>query len=305
MTDVVHPTLTLRGAWTALYTPFDASGAVDVAGLRGLCERLTAAGVGLVPCGTTGETPTLTPAEYDLVVRTAVEVAGGALPVIAGTGSNNTRATIAATQHARELGADAALVVAPYYNKPPQSALLAHFRAVADEGGLPVVLYNVPGRTGCNMTADTTLELAQHPNIVAMKEASADLDQIQRLIFEAPPGFSVLSGDDAWTLPMLLLGAHGVVSVAGNVVPRSLGALVSAGLSGDLARARAVQERLLPLFRAIFLTTNPIPVKRAAALLGHCGPALRLPLAADALTAPMLAALEAALDRVAGLERDL
>lgn len=294
----------LRGAWTALVTPFASDGGVDVGALRALCRRQVEAGVGLVPCGTTGETPTLTSDEYDLVVRTAVEVAAGAMPVIAGTGSNSTRGTIANTQRARELGADAALVVVPYYNKPPQSALLTHFRAVADEGGLPVVLYNVPGRSACNMSADTSLALAEHPNIVAIKEASADLDQIQRLIFEAPAGFSVLSGDDAWTLPMLLLGGHGVVSVAGNVVPRSLAALVEAGLGGDADRSRTLQATLLPLFRALFLTTNPIPVKRAAQLLGQGRAELRPPLAADALTDAMLADLQTALDLATGLESE-
>lgn len=288
---------TLTGTFTALYTPFTPTGQVDVPALRALCERQVAAGVGLVPCGTTGETPTLSDDEYDTVVGTALEVAAGRVPVLAGTGSNDTRHAIATTRRARELGVDAALVVTPYYNKPPQASLLRHFTAIADEGGLPVVLYNVPGRTGCNMTADTTLRLAEHPRVVAVKEASADLDQIQRVVFGAPDGFRVLSGDDAWTLPLLLLGGHGVISVAANVVPEQMAALVRAGLAADLGTARQMQRRLLPLFRAIFCTTNPIPVKRAAALLGHCGAELRLPLTADAMDEAMVAEVQAALDR--------
>ena len=287
----------LRGAHTALYTPFTASGEVDIPALRALCERLVDAGVGLVPCGTTGETPTLTAEEYDTVVRTAVEVSEGRVPVIAGTGSNNTANAIAQTQHAKRLGVDAALVVAPYYNKPPQSSMIAHFRAVADQGGLPVVLYNVPGRTGCNMSAETTLTLASHPNIVAIKEASANLDQMQAILMEAPDDFLVLSGDDAWTAPLMLLGGHGVVSVAGNVAPHQLHALVQAAARGDLAKTRALQSQLLPLFNQLFCTANPIPVKRAAAILEQALPGVRMPLTTEAMTPQMTGALHSALTR--------
>ncbi len=287
----------LTGAFTALYTPFTATGQVDEPALRALCERQVAAGVGLVPCGTTGETPTLTGAERDLVVQTAVEVAAGRVPVIAGTGSNDTRSTVEATRRARDLGADAALVVVPYYNKPPQSSLVAHFTAIADEGGLPIVLYNVPSRSGANMESHTSLRLAEHPHVIAIKEAAGDLEQLQRLIFEAPKGFSVLSGDDAWTLPLMLLGGHGVISVAANVVPDEMAALVRAARAGDLEAARAHQARLLPLFRALFCVTNPIPVKRAAALLGHCRPDLRLPLTAEAMGALDVSRVDAALER--------
>lgn len=287
----------LRGAHTALYTPFTADGQVDVPALRALCQRLVDAGIGLVPCGTTGETPTLTAEEYDTVVRTAVQVSEGRVPVTAGTGSNNTRAAIQLTQRARELGADAALVVVPYYNKPPQISLLAHFRAVADEGGLPVMLYNVPGRTGTNMTAETTLALAEHDNIVAIKEASANLDQMQAILAGAPDDFLVLSGDDAWTQPLMMLGGHGVVSVAGNVVPRQVAALVDATARRDVEGSHSLQARLLPLFEQLFCTANPIPVKRAAALLDHARPDVRLPLTQDALTPGMSDALHAALTR--------
>ena len=287
----------LQGAHAALYTPFTADGDVDISALRALCQRLVDAGVGLVPCGTTGETPTLTADEYATVVRTAVEVAEGRVPVTAGTGSNCTQTTIATTRRAHELGADAALVVVPYYNKPPQVSLLAHFRAVADEGGLPVMLYNVPGRTGTNMTAATTLSLAEHDNIVAIKEASANLDQMQSILAGAPDDFLVLSGDDAWTQPLMLLGGHGVVSVAGNVVPRQVAALVNATARRDLERSHSLQAQLLPLFEQLFCTANPIPVKRAAALLGHARPDVRLPLTADAMTPGMADGLHGALTR--------
>lgn len=254
-----------RGVFTALVTPFSADGSIDFDAYRALCERQVAAGVALVPCGTTGETPTLTHDEDARLIATAVEIARGKVSVLAGTGSNATKTAIANTRRAAELGADGALVVTPYYNKPPQASLLAHFRAVADEGGLPVVLYNVPGRTACRLNADTIIRLAEHPQIVAIKEASGDLELLQDIINGAPAGFRVLSGDDAWTLTTLLLGGDGIVSVASNVIPRAMMRLVAAASSQDLDTARALQKRLLPLFRALFVTTNPIPVKRALA----------------------------------------
>lgn len=292
------------GVVTALVTPFGSDGAIDFDAFRALCERQVAAGVALVPCGTTGETPTLTHDEDTRIIATAVEVAAGRVPVLAGTGSNATRTAIANTRRAAELGADGALVVTPYYNKPPQASLLAHFRAIADDGGLPVVLYNVPGRTACRLNADTILRLAEHPQIVAIKEASADLDLLQELIHGAPAGFRVLSGDDGWTLATLLLGGDGIVSVASNVIPRAMRRLVDAATSHDLQTAHALQKRLLPLFRALFVTTNPIPVKRALHLAGHCGPELRLPLTADALDPAGLAVLRAALDRALAVEAE-
>jgi 4-hydroxy-tetrahydrodipicolinate synthase len=285
----------LKGSFTALYTPFAADGTVDLDAYEALCHRLIEAGVGLVPCGTTGETPTLSDAEYDACVSTAVRVSNGRLPVIAGTGSNCTAKTIKITRRAKELGADVALVVTPYYNKPPQSSLLAHFTMVADEGGLPVMLYNVPGRTACNMSAATSLELAEHKRIIAVKEASGNMDQIQEICLHAPDGFSVFSGDDAFTLPLIQAGGHGVVSVAGNVAPAQVHELVSAALAGDMAAARDKQRMLLPLFKSLFCTANPIPVKRAASLLGHCHPRLRLPLKADECTETMTEELKAAM----------
>ncbi|MCC6622546.1 MAG: 4-hydroxy-tetrahydrodipicolinate synthase [Deltaproteobacteria bacterium] len=276
--------LELSGVLTATYTPFGADGRLDEGAYRALCERLVAAGSGLVPCGTTGETPTLDDAEYDRCVAIAVEVAragGKRLPVVAGTGSNATAKTIATTRRARSLGADAALVVTPYYNKPPQAALLAHFRAVADEGGLPILIYNVPSRTSVNLAAATTLALAEDERFIGVKEAGGQLGQIEALCARAPRGFAVLSGDDAWTFPLVALGGHGVVSVAGNVAPTAVVGLVRAALAGDLPAARAQHFRLKPLVDALFSTTNPIPLKLAAAMLGHARADVRLPLVTD------------------------
>ncbi|MEC9072017.1 MAG: dihydrodipicolinate synthase family protein, partial [Myxococcota bacterium] len=188
--------------------------------------------------------------------------------------------------------------------KPPQGALVSHFTQVADEGDLPVILYNVPGRTSCALTADTILELAEHPRIVGVKEASADLDLFQTLLNESPDGFSILSGDDAWTAPVMLLGAHGVVSVAANVVPRAMSMLVQSATNGDLKRTRRLQSALLPLFRALFCTTNPIPVKRAAEMMGHAQRHLRMPLTAEALTASMVSDLETALETARAVGED-
>jgi len=287
--------LSLSGVLTATYTPFTATGALDEGAYRALCERLVAAGSGLVPCGTTGEAPTLTDAEQDTCVRTAVDVAKGRVPVVAGTGYNATADTIAATRRARDLGADAALVVTPYYNKPPEAALLMHYRAVADEGGLPIVIYNIPARTGVNLSARATLALAADPRFIAVKEASGNLAQIDELSAQAPTGFSVLSGDDAWTLPLMALGGHGVISVAANVVPERVVSLVAAAAAGDVARARAEHQRLRPLVEALFAVTNPIPVKAAAALLGHARADLRLPLSAAAVDPTLTARLRDAL----------
>ena len=281
----------IQGTLTALYTPFTAAGDIDLDAYTGLCERLIAAGSGLVPCGTTGETPTLTVTEYERLVTRAVEAARDSVPVIAGTGTSCTRTTIEVTQLARRLGADAALVVTPAYNKPPQSSLLTHFKAVADEGGLPVLLYNVPGRTGCNMSAATACELGRDARFLGVKEAAGNLAQVEALVQNAPEGFAVLSGDDALTLPMMALGAHGLVSVAGNIAPQLVVQMVTAALRDGFAAARALHYQLKPLVDALFLTTNPIPVKRAAAMLGHARDIVRLPLTAEALDEKMEAAL--------------
>ena len=268
-----HPAL--RGAITALVTPFDADGAVDEESLRRLVRWQLLAGIdGLVPCGTTGEAPTLSPSERERVIALTVEAVAERgstrrIPVVAGTGTNDTASTIAATRRAAELGADAALVVAPYYNRPNGRMLLAHFRAIADEGDLPIVVYNVPSRTGTNVDADTFVRLAEHPRVVALKEASGNLEQIARICRDRPRDVAVLAGDDAWALPMLALGGDGVVSVASNEVPGEMVALCDAALAGDWDMARRIHERWLPLFLANFRDApNPVPAKAALALMG-------------------------------------
>lgn len=277
----------LRGAFTALVTPFAADGAVDEAAFRRLVRWQVLAGIdGLVPCGTTGESPTLSPGEREWLIATTVEVAAerpsrDRIRVIAGTGTNDTAATIAATRRAAELGADAALVVAPYYNRPDSRMLEHHFRAVADEGDLPIVVYNVPSRTGANVDAATFLRLAAHPRVIAVKEASGNLEQIARICRERPRDVAVLAGDDAWTLPMLAMGGDGVVSVASNEIPSELVALCAAARAGDWDGARRIHERWLPLFLGNFQgAPNPVPVKAALTLMGL--------LETDAVRGPLL-----------------
>jgi 4-hydroxy-tetrahydrodipicolinate synthase len=264
---------------TAIVTPFAADGGVDLKALAALARRQVEEGIdGLVPCGTTGEGATLTEDEQASVVATVKEAVEGRVPVVAGCGSNDTRRTVAAARRAEQSGADALLVVTPYYNKPNRSGMLAHYRAVTEATGLPVVVYNVPGRTGQNIGAGLTLELAGQPGIAAVKEASGDLDQIAEILAGRPEGFAVLSGDDSLTLPTVALGAEGVISVVSNEAPGPMAELVAAARDNDLRRAREIHFRLLPLMRANFLESNPVPVKTAMAMLGHCGEALRAPL---------------------------
>jgi 4-hydroxy-tetrahydrodipicolinate synthase len=277
----------LRGAYTALVTPFAADGSVDEAAFRQLIRWQVLAGIdGLVPCGTTGEAPTLSPDERDRLIAATVETVAerpshGRIHVIAGTGTNDTSATIRATRRAAALGADAALVVAPYYNRPDGRMLEAHFRAVADEGDLPLVVYNVPSRTGTNVDAATFLRLAEHPRIIGIKEASANLEQIARICAMRPRDVAVLAGDDAWTLPVLALGGDGVVSVASNEIPGELVNLCVAARAGDWDAARSVHERWLPLFLANFRgAPSPVPVKAALMAMGL--------LESDAVRAPLL-----------------
>jgi len=278
------PERPLRGAFTALVTPFRMDGSVDEVAFRSLVSWQILAGIdGLVPCGTTGEAPTLSAEERDRLVAITVETvqarsASSRVQVLAGTGTNDTAATIAATRRAADIGADAALVVAPYYNRPDQRMLEAHYRAVADAGGLPIVVYNVPSRTGTNVAAETLLRLAEHPRIVGVKEASANLDQITTILHDRPRGFSVLAGDDAWTLTVLAHGGDGVVSVASNEIPGAMSALCSAAHAGDWDEARRIHERYLALFRANFVAPNPVPVKAALAEMGLIGDYLRAPL---------------------------
>jgi 4-hydroxy-tetrahydrodipicolinate synthase len=274
----------LRGALTALVTPFTPSGAIDETALVNLVERQIDAGInGLVPVGTTGESPTLTAEEDARVIELTIETVrrrgvASQTPVVAGTGSNNTREAITYTRRAAELGADAAHVVSPYYNKPDQRMLETHYRAIADQGGLPLVIYNVPGRTGSNITAETTLRLAEHPRIIAIKEASANLEQIMTISRDRPDGFAILSGDDSWALPIMGVGGDGVISVASNEIPETMVALCAAALAGDWSTARAIHERHLDLFRINFITSNPVPVKAALAEMGLISDGLRQPL---------------------------
>jgi len=271
----------LRGCGTALVTPFTATGAVDEKRFRALVERQIAAGVRLlVPCGTTGEAATLTAAEQERLIALTVETARGRAKVLAGAGSNATAATIDRARAARAAGADALLLVAPYYNKPSQAGLAAHFRGVAQAvGDRPVVLYNVPGRTASNIAAPTTLALAREvENIVGVKEASGDLAQIMAILRERPAGFRVLSGDDAVTLPLIALGADGIVSVVSNETPDLMANLTESALRGEWETARELHYRLLPLMEANFLESNPGPVKAALAAMGLLEEHFRLPL---------------------------
>ena len=271
------------GVYTALVTPFDHDGGLDEAAVRRLARRQIEAGVaGLVPMGTTGEAVTVSADEHRRVVQWVAEEAREAarpVQVIAGCGSNDTGKTIETARLCREAGADALLVVTPYYNKPPQRGLADHFRRVADAVDLPVVLYNVPGRTGSNLLPDTVLELAEDSRFAAVKEASADLDQVSAILAGRPDRFGVLSGEDSLTLPIVALGGDGVIAVVSNEVPDLLVDLVDRALAGDREGAAAAHARLLPLMKANFCESNPIPVKWAMARMGLMDPCLRPPLA--------------------------
>jgi 4-hydroxy-tetrahydrodipicolinate synthase len=271
----------LRGCATALVTPFKSDGAIDEQRLRALIEYQITNGVRLlVPCGTTGESVTMTDEENQFVIGITVELTRGRAKVIAGTGSNSTAVTIARSQAARALGADAILTVAPYYNKPTQEGLYAHFCAIAEAvNGLPVVIYNVPGRTSSNISAETTLRLARNnSNIVAVKEASGNLSQIMEILRSRPKNFRVISGDDALTLAIIALGGDGLISVASNEAPEMMSQLNDLALAGKWDEARALHYRLLPLMEANFIESSPGPVKAAMALMGLLEENLRLPL---------------------------
>ena len=268
-----------RGSMVALITPFDNEGRFDENTYRELIEFQIENGTDvLVPCGTTGESATLSYGEHDRVIRACVEQVRGRRPVLAGTGSNATHEAIDISQRARELGADGVLLVTPYYNKPSQEGLYLHYRQVADRVHLPQVLYNVPGRTGVNMTAETVLRLAEIPNIVAIKEASGNLTQISEIIAGAGDRLDVISGDDFLTFPMMACGAKGVISVTANIMPKEVKALVTAVNENRWEDARRLHLELLPLHRAMFLESNPVPVKTASAMMGKCNGVLRLPL---------------------------
>ena len=265
-----------EGAYTALVTPFTRDGQVDYPRFRDLIEAQIAGGIdGLVPVGTTGESPTLDVAEHEKVIEVAIETARRRVKVIAGTGANSTAEALELTRHAQQAGADASLQVTPYYNKPSSLGLLRHFSAVADLG-LPVVLYNVPGRSGKEIPVDVVAELARHPNVVAIKEAGGSADRVSQILTRC--SIEVLSGDDGLTLPMMIIGAVGVISVASNVAPQPVADLVHHALAGRWAEARALHLRYYRLFTDLFLDTNPIPVKTALALMGRIEEVFRLPL---------------------------
>jgi 4-hydroxy-tetrahydrodipicolinate synthase len=267
-----------EGVFTALVTPFR-DGEVDEPALRELVERQIAAGIdGLVPCGSTGEAATLSHAEHGRVVELVVEAARRRVPVLAGTGSNNTRESIELTRHAKRVGADGALLISPYYNKPTQEGIVAHYSAVARDCALPLFVYNIPGRTASNLLPATLARLADVEHIVGVKESCGDLAQVSEVIASCPESFSVLSGDDVLALPILAVGGRGVISTTSNVAPREMLELVRSFRGGDSPRALRMHQRLLPLFKALFVETNPIPVKAALALQGLLREELRLPL---------------------------
>jgi 4-hydroxy-tetrahydrodipicolinate synthase len=269
----------LSGAGTAIATPFTSAGLVDEAALRRFVAWQVEEGIDyIVPCGSTGEAATMTADEQRLVVEITVDVVAGRIPVVAGAGSNDTARAVANSRMMRDAGATHLLHVSPAYNKPPQRGIVAHFRAIVDTVDMPVVLYNVPGRTGSNVTAETTLELAEHGNIVAVKEASGNLSQITEILRHRPHNFSVLSGDDALTLAVMVAGGDGVTSVTSNAAPALVAQLCAAAHRGDYDDARAIDSRLALWTHAAFVESNPVPVKAALAMMGLMGEHLRLPL---------------------------
>jgi 4-hydroxy-tetrahydrodipicolinate synthase len=272
-----------QGVYPAMVTPFTNKDEIDVEGMRSNIAYLQKGGVaGLVPCGSTGESATLTHDEHKKLVELTVEAAS--VPVIAGTGSNNTAEAVELTRYAQDAGADAALLIVPYYNKPMKSGLIKHFSAIAEACEIPLIMYNIPGRTGINMDAETISTVAhEYSNVAAVKEASANFSQISDIVeLTNDLEFSVLSGDDGLTLPMMALGATGVISVTADILPKQMGQLTQFCLDGNYAKAREVHYQLAPLFKALFIETNPIPIKKACDLLGLAGGPLRLPLTAMA-----------------------
>lgn len=292
--------LKLNGCFTAIVTPLR-SGKVDLPALKKIVRFQLAGGVsGLVPCGSTGEAATLSPEEYELVIKTVVAEVKGRVPVMPGVGTNSTARSVEMVKKVSALGVDALLAIVPYYNKPTQEGMTAHFSALAKATRLPVVLYNIPGRTGVNMLPATALGLrAGCRNIVGIKEASGSLDQVSEIIAGADEDFAVMSGDDSLTLPMMSVGARGVISVVSNIAPAAVSRMCASFQAGDTAGAAAAHRRLFPLVKTLFCETNPIPVKYAASLLGLCRPEPRLPLLP--LSADRRAGLAAAM-RKAGVK---
>jgi 4-hydroxy-tetrahydrodipicolinate synthase len=267
------------GCGTALVTPFTRDGAVDDAAVSRLARRQIDAGIHfLVPCGTTGEVPTLTEEEQVKIVELVVAEAKGKVPVLAGAGGYNTREVIHMGKRMRAAGADGLLSVTPYYNKPTPEGLVQHYRAIADAVGLPIVVYNVPGRTGCNVDPATLLRLSEIPQVVAVKEASGNVTQMCEICASVPDDFVVLSGDDALTLPLMAVGGRGIVSVASNEIPREMSRMVELAERGDFAAARAVHQQIFPLLQVNFVESNPIPVKYAMVSMGLLEEVYRLPM---------------------------
>ncbi len=268
-----------RGSMVALVTPFR-NGKVDEKALKDLVEFHVANGTSaLVPCGTTGESATISYDEHDRVIELVVQYARGRIPVIAGTGSNSTAEAIMMTSHARKAGADASLQVSPYYNRPTQRGLYLHFKAIAEAVDIPIILYNIASRTGVNIEPETVAQLAQIKNIVGIKEASGNLDQMSKIVTMCPREFALISGDDSLTLPILSIGGTGVISVVANIVPKDVARMVECFDKGAITDAKALHYKLFGLVKAMFIETNPIPVKAAMGLMGMMDPELRLPLA--------------------------
>lgn len=268
-----------RGAFVAIVTPF-IDGKLDEQGLKDLIEFQIAGGThGIVPCGTTGESATMSHAEHRRVVELTVKTVAGRVPVLAGTGSNSTSESIELTRAAKDAGADGALMITPYYNKPSQEGLYQHFKAVAEAVDIPIILYNVPSRTAVNMLPETVARCAQIANIVGIKEATADLNQISQVIRLCPKDFAVMSGDDFTSMPTVMIGGTGVISVTSNVAPKDMSAMMNAALSGDIAKAKELHYKLLPLMQAMFIDTNPVPAKMTLTMMGKIKSGLpRLPL---------------------------
>ena len=266
------------GAIVAIVTPFS-NGKVDEKAFRGLINFLIDGGIsGIVPCGTTGESATLSHKEHERVIDITVEEVGGRVPVIAGTGSNSTDEAIRLTKHAKDAGADAALLITPYYNKPTQKGLYEHYKAVASACDIPQVLYNVPGRTGVNMSAETVVELSKIDTIVGVKEASGDLVKCSQIVRDTPEDFCLLSGEDALNLPILCVGGTGAISVTANILPGKLSAMIDAWKKGDTKTARTIHLEMLDINNVMFIETNPIPVKTALAMMGKIREEFKLPL---------------------------
>jgi 4-hydroxy-tetrahydrodipicolinate synthase len=287
----------LIGCGTALATPFNKNGSLDEAALRAIVDWQIEEGIHfLVPCGSTGEAATMTLDEHRRVVELTVEQARGRVPIVAGAGSNDTQKAIALSKMVRDVGATHLLHTSPMYNKPPQRGIVAHFKAIAEAIDLPIVVYNVPGRTGSNIEAKTTLEMAKIPGIAAVKEASGSIGQIADIIAGRPAGFSVLSGDDELTFPVMTLGGDGIISVISNATPKLMAQLCNKLQAGDLAGAREIHFKLLPWMRGAFVESNPLPVKAAMAMLGRMENVLRLPLVplSDSNAPAVRAALTAA-----------